>query len=58
MYFTKSISNNFLSTAVQTKSCLDMLTEWYEELEQEVDIPYELDDKFYRILELYKDRLS
>ena len=55
---TKSISNNFLSTAVQTKSCLDMLTEWYEELEQEVDIPYELDDKFHRILELYEDRLS
>lgn len=55
---TKSISNNFLSTAVQTKSCLDMLTEWYEELEQEVNIPYELDDKFHRILELYEDRLS
>lgn len=55
---TKSISNNFLSTAVQTKSCLDMLTEWYKELEQEVDIPYELDDKFHRILELYEDRLS
>lgn len=55
---TKSISNNFLSTAVQTKSCLDMLTEWYDELEQEVDIPYELDDKFHRILELYEDRLS
>ena len=55
---TKSISNNFLSTVVQTKSCLDMLMEWYEELEQEVDIPYELDDKFHRILELYKDRLS
>ena len=55
---TKSISNNFLSTAVQTKSCLNMLTEWYEELEQEVDIPYELDDKFHRILELYEDRLS
>ena len=56
--FTKSISNNFLSTAVQTKSCLNMLTEWYEELNQEVDIPYELDDKFHRILELYEDRLS
>lgn len=55
---TKSISNNFLSTAVQTKSCLDMLTEWYKELEQEVNIPYELDDKFHRILELYEDRLS
>ena len=55
---TKSISNNFLSTAVQTKSCLDMLTEWYEELKQEVDIPYELEDKFHRILELYEDRLS
>lgn len=54
---TKSISNNFLSTAVQTKSCLDMLTEWYKELEQEVNIPYELDDKFHRILELYEDRL-
>lgn len=46
------------TTAVQTKSCLYMLTEWYDELEQEVDIPYELDDKFHRILELYEDRLS
>lgn len=55
---TKSISTNFLSTAVQTKSCLDMLTEWYDELKQEVDIPYELDDKFHHILELYEDRLS
>lgn len=35
-----------------------MLTEWYEELKQEVDIPYELDDKFHHILELYEDRLS
>ena len=35
-----------------------MLTEWYDDLKQEVDIPYELEDKFHRILELYEDRLS
>ena len=48
----------FLSTAKTTTSCYDLLKNWFNELNEEVDIPSDLYDRFENILSLYEEKLK
>lgn len=54
----RSVYNDFANTSTVRPSAYTALSEWFEELNQEVSVPTELYDKFENILERYQEELT
>ena len=54
----RDVYDNFLNTAKTTTSCYDLLKSWFDELNEEVDVPSDLYNRFENILSLYEEKLK